>query len=170
DDRDPVLRSEAGARRDQPGMSLGDRHGDPGSHQRTLPGAELVALAGDEVEAGVAWVGPGGECGVVAKPRDRDFDHAADTRKRAKRRTSRSGSRARIRTPSSRSVRDSIGGPSAYSSASLLPSEYGSSSSTSSKRCAKRSATRARSSSSPSPVRAETWTEPGKRFASRRRR
>ena len=74
---------------------------------------ELVALAGDEVEARVALVGACGQDRVVAEARDRNLDHAADTRKRAKRRTSRCGSRARMRTPSSRSVRDSIGGPSA---------------------------------------------------------
>ncbi len=88
---------------------------------------------------------------------------------RANLRTSRCGSRARTTTPSSVSVRSSIGAPSAYRSESTRPSSYGTSSRTSSKRSAKRSAMRAFSSSIPSPVAAEISIAPGKRFATRRR-
>ena len=120
-DRDPVLRREAGARHDEPGVALGDRDGDAGSDERALARAELVPLARDEVEPGVAGIGARRQDGVVAEPRDGQVDHAAGelcgrslaTRKRAKRRTSRAGRRARISTPSSRSTRASIGGPSA---------------------------------------------------------
>ena len=75
-DRDPVLRRQARARNDEAGVTLGDRDGDACSDHRPLARPELVPLAGDEVEAGVARVGARGQHGVVAEPRDGQLDHA----------------------------------------------------------------------------------------------
>ena len=112
----PCSRGEARARRDQPGVALRDRDGDARADQRSLARGELVRARRRRGRGRRRPDTPAsGSTGVVAEPCDRDLDHAR--RRRAKRprsaRTSRSGSRARIRTPSSRSVRDSIGGPSA---------------------------------------------------------
>jgi hypothetical protein len=121
-DRDPVLDGEPGARGDEARVARRDRDRDPGADERPLARRQLVVLAGDEVEAGVARVRSPGQDGVVPQPRDGDLDHAAGvarrprvsaTRNRANRFVSRAGRRARISTPSSRSIRDSIGGPSA---------------------------------------------------------
>ena len=106
-------------------MTRRDRDRDPRADERARARSELVTLARDQVEPGVAGVGAPRQHGVVPQPRTGisitrpATPPPASTRKRAKRRTSRSGRRARISTPSSRSSRDSIGGPSAYSSASL---------------------------------------------------
>ena len=95
-------------------MAFRNGDGKPRADQRALARPELVPVAGGEVETCVADVRPRREHRVGSQPRDRELDHAAGvTRKRANRRTSRSGKRALISTPSSRSVRDSIGGPSA---------------------------------------------------------
>ncbi len=132
------------------------RDGDPRADDRARAGRELDALARGEIEPGVAGVGLRRERRVGPEPlrlRPRVALAAssgtmdAPLRRprrdmRANRRTSRWGSRARTITPSSVSVRSSIGAPSAYRSESTRPSSYGTSSRTSSNRSAKRSAIR----------------------------
>src|SRR5262249_45976246 len=115
---------------------------DAGGNDRTPTGRELAALARDEVEARVSRIRVLRDHRSLAQEADGDLDQravevagsarASATRNGANRRTSRCGRRARMKTPSARSARRSIGGPSAYSSASLPPCEYGTSSSTTS--------------------------------------
>ena len=45
DDRDAVLRGEAGARLDEAGVPVGDRDGEPGADERALTRRQLDALA-----------------------------------------------------------------------------------------------------------------------------
>ena len=118
DDRDPVLRRQAGARLDEACVALRDRHREARRDQRPLAGTELDALAGREIEAGVARVGAPGQHGVVPQPLDRQLDQALSrvasaTRYGAKRGSSRRGRRATTSTPSGVSSRCSIGAPSA---------------------------------------------------------
>ena len=49
-------RGQARARLHEPCIALGNRDREPGSDDGPLPRAELVALAGAEIEAGVAGV------------------------------------------------------------------------------------------------------------------
>jgi hypothetical protein len=56
-DPDAVARSEAGTRLHESGVPLGDLDGDPGRHNRTTTWSEADALAGDEIDPGVTWIG-----------------------------------------------------------------------------------------------------------------
>ena len=177
DDRDPVLGGEARARRDEPGMTLRDRDGDARADQRALARGRARGARRRRGRGRRRRGRPGSGRTASSRSRVTGISITRPTRGsgRSAGRPARAAARGSGPRPRGRS-RDSIGGPSAYSSASLPPSEYGTSSSTSSKRCAKRSAIRARSSSSPSPVRAETCSatrESGSRAAgaaARRRR
>src|SRR5687768_4469966 len=166
-DRDPVLRRETGARLDVAGVALRDRDREPCRDQGALPRRELDPLARGEVDACITRVRPARHLRVGPETPDRELDHtafscaASATRNSAKRRISPCGSRACTSTPSSVSSLPSIGAPSEYSSASFAPSSYGTSSLTGSNRSRKRDAMRARSSSSPSPVLADTCSASG---------
>src|SRR5262245_44609720 len=113
---------EAGSRLHEAGVALGDRDRKAGADQGSLARTERDPFARSEVEARVAVVGLPRQDGILAQSRDREIDHRCDvavvdvesaTRYEAKRRTSRCGRRALIRTPSSVSRRSSIGAPSA---------------------------------------------------------
>ncbi len=110
-----MLECEPGSWNHEPGVSLGDRDGNAGGHDTSLARPELDPFARDEVEAGIAGVRASRNGRIVANERDRQLDHgsatASRTRNGARRRSSRSGSRARMKTPSARSSRSSIGGP-----------------------------------------------------------
>ena len=176
-DRDPVPRGEARARLDEARVAR------PGSRPRArcrrgrARPARARRARRPRGRARVARVRARRQHGVRAQPPDGQLDHAlgpspSAPRRRGTARTARSsrrGSRARHETPSAVSSRSSIGAPRRTAPRASPPSSYGTSSRTASNRSAKRSAMRAFSSSSPSPVRAETCSASGNRFASRRR-
>ena len=58
-DRDPVPRREAGTRNDEPRVTIRNRHRNSRPDERALSGAELVMIAGDQIEARIAGVRPG---------------------------------------------------------------------------------------------------------------
>lgn len=131
EDRDPVLGGEPGPRLDEACVPRRNLDGQPGSDDRPLPRAELMALARGEIQPGVSLVRTIRHHGVLAQPSDPEARHGvapfgvcseSATRYGAKRRSARRGSRARMRTPSGPSFRSSIGAPRSYSSASLPPS------------------------------------------------
>ena len=175
-DRQAVPRREAGARLNEARVAFGDRDREAGADERPLPRSELVPLAGGEVEAGVARVRALGHDRVRVQAADRKLDHALD-------RASGVGDQERRETShlaprQARAHEDALGavGPLVHRRAERVelrqpralvvrdqqPHEL--------EALAEALGQRSRSSSSPSPVRAETCTAPGKRFASRRRR
>ena len=177
-DRDPVARGQAGARLHEAGIASGMATARPVRRRLARPG-RAHALAGGEVEAGVARVGPRRQHGVLAQPPHRQLDHepslrgvAAPPRRRGRARSGGArvrGSRARTNTPSGgrpapRSARRARRGGRA-----LRRRSYGTSRWTGSNRSAKRSAMRARSSSRPSPGPRRDLQRSGNRYASRRR-
>jgi hypothetical protein len=71
-----VARREPRARLHEAGVAERDRDREPGADERTLAGRQLDALAGGEVESGVAGVCARGHDCVVAQPLHRQLDHA----------------------------------------------------------------------------------------------
>ena len=161
--RDPMPRCQPRTRLDEPGVPPESRPRAP-CRRRPARRARLGALARDEVEARIARVGALGDDRVLVQALERAarsrcaraMPHRPRHEERCERRRSAWLRRARTKTPSSRSIRSSTGAPSSYSSASLSPASYGIRSRTASNRSANRAATAARSSSSPSPVWADT--------------
>src|SRR5581483_4729018 len=117
DDRDAVLARQAGARLDEAGVPLRNRHCEAGADERALSGRQLDPFACGEVEARVAGVGTPGNERVRAQPLDENLGQAVSrraasaTRYGAKRSSSRRGSRATTSTPSGVSSRSSTGEP-----------------------------------------------------------
>ena len=181
DDRDAVLRREPRTRLDEPRVAVGDRDREPGADERTLAGRELDALAGREVEARIARVRARRHAPRPRRSR-RTGSSITPTPGLRRRRASATRNRANRAQLAPRQPRDhehAVGAcPRAPRSARRArrapraprPSAYGTSSRTTSQRLANCSASRAFSSSSPSPGRApRPAARPGKRFASRRR-
>ena len=69
DEEIPCSRCEPGSRNHEPGVSLGDGDGNAGGHDTSLARAELDPFAGDEVEAGIAWVRASRNGRIVAQER-----------------------------------------------------------------------------------------------------
>src|SRR5205814_10222860 len=110
------------ARLHEAGEAVRDRHGETCPDDAPLARRQRRLLARGEIEAGVARVGGLRQNGVVVQTPDRKLDQrapatgvstAAAPRYGAKRRSCARGRRARMKTPSGRSIRSSIGAPSA---------------------------------------------------------
>ena len=81
-DADAVACGEPRSRLYEPRVSLGDLDGDPGRHHRALARLEHDALAGREIESGVALVGLMRQMCVLAETPDGDIDHRAEASSR----------------------------------------------------------------------------------------
>ena len=178
-DRDPVLRREARARLDEPGVARRDRDREPGADERPLARARARRARtrrgrGPRRPRTRARARPRPArsrvtgSSITRSPRSRAAPRRRGTR--ANRRSSRRGSRATTSTPSGVSSRSSIGAPSAYSSderAALVVRDEQPHALPAARRSARRAAPSARRA--PRRSRAETCGASGKRFASRRR-
>ncbi len=82
-DADAVACGEARARLDEPAYPSGISTAMPGRNHRALARREDDALAGREIESGVALVGLLGQVCVVAETPDGDIDHRAETSSRS---------------------------------------------------------------------------------------
>ena len=120
EDGDPVLRGKSRSRLHEAREAIRNRDGEPRARERPVARPDLHPVAGGQVEAGVALVRLNRHDRVVAQPPDGELGHrrlpceassSSRTRNCANRRASAWLSRARTKTPSSRSVRSSTGAP-----------------------------------------------------------
>src|SRR5437588_7664410 len=78
DDGDPVPGGKPGAWLDESGVSVRNRDRQTGANNGPLPGPELHALAGGQVEARVTRIGAGGDDRVFAETLDLQLDHLTE--------------------------------------------------------------------------------------------